>query len=159
MTMNCRPRVHIQSMIWATDRIGMEILLYPSYALVEKYQEELAGKDTAPVPSMKHAGMNSCPHEYWDAVAIEVYATGLLQTAGYKVDSMMLAYHSSKHYETECLGGQNLQGHGMYYGMDFHPYDTFFLKTNRNIDPLVIDRFTGWTDQWGYTSYEACDAK
>ena len=156
--MNCGPRPHVQSMIWATDRVGMEILLFPSAALVTKYEKELAGKETAPVPKMKHAGINSCPHEYWDAVAIEVYATGLLEAAGYKVDPMMLAYHSSVHYETECMGGNDLQGHENYYGMDFHPYDTIFLKTNRGVNPLVLDRFTGWTDTWGYSSHDACDA-
>ncbi len=149
MSMNCGPRVHVQSMIWATDRVGLEILLFPSDSLVKKYKEILADRDLSPVPKMKHAGINSCPHEYWDAVAIEVYATGLLQAAGYKVDPMMLAYHSSEHYETECAGSNDLQGHKKYYGMDFHPYDTIFVKTNRGVDPLVIDRFTGWTDQWG----------
>ncbi len=29
MTGNCWPPIHVQSMIWATDEIGMELLLHP----------------------------------------------------------------------------------------------------------------------------------
>ncbi|KAI9056223.1 hypothetical protein LZ554_001151 [Drepanopeziza brunnea f. sp. 'monogermtubi'] len=156
MTMNCAPRIHVQSMIWATDRVGLEVLLFPSEALKAKYLEVLGDRDHKPVPKMKVPGINSCPHEYWDAVAIEVYATGLLQTAGYKVDPIMMAYHSSKHYEQECVTTHDLQGHGRYYGMDIHPYDTIFVKTNRGNDPHVLKMLTEWTDQWGYTSFDAC---
>ncbi|PBP28305.1 hypothetical protein BUE80_DR000830 [Diplocarpon rosae] len=158
MSMNCSPRIHVQSMIWATDRVGMEILLFPSASLVEKYKKILGDRDHYPVPKMKVAGINSCPHEYWDAVAIEVYATGLMKAAGYKVDPMMMAYHSSEKYEVECAQTDDLQGHEKYYGMDMHPYDTIFVKTNRGLDPLVLERLTNWTDQWGYTSYDTCKA-
>ncbi|OWP01189.1 hypothetical protein B2J93_5469 [Marssonina coronariae] len=158
LTMNCRPRVHIQSMMWATDRVGMEILLFPSASLVEKYKEILGDRDTAPVPKMKVAGINSCPHDYWDAVAVEVYATGLLQTAGFKVNPIMMAYHTSEKYEEQCGSVPDLLGPGDYYGMDLHPYDTIFHKTNRGLNELVLERLTSWADQSGYSSYDACKA-
>ena len=157
--MNCNIRNHIQSMIWAYDRTTIELLLFPSADLVKKYKEILGPyvlDPVTPVPAMTAPGINSCPHEYWDAVAIEVYATGLIQAAGYKVDAMMYAFHSSKNYQQECKQNGDVLVHGRYYGMDLHPYDTVFAKTNRGIGPWVLERLTDWTDGNGYTSYDHC---
>ncbi|KAG4433523.1 hypothetical protein IFR05_011006 [Cadophora sp. M221] len=159
MTMNCNIHNHIQSMIWAYDRTTIEILLFPSAPLVKKYKEILGPyvlDPVTPVPAMTAPGINSCPHEYWDAVAIEVYATGLIQAAGYKVDAMMFAFHSSAKYQETCQENGDVLVHERYYGMDLHPYDTVFAKTNRGIGPLVLERLTDWTDGNGYTSYDRC---
>lgn len=157
--MNCNIHNHIQSMIWAYDRTTIEILLFPSAPLVKKYREILGPyvlDPVTPVPAMTAPGINSCPHEYWDAVAIEVYATGLIQAAGYKVDAMMFAFHSSAKYQETCQENGDVLVHERYYGMDLHPYDTVFAKTNRGIGPLVLERLTDWTDGNGYTSYDRC---
>jgi hypothetical protein len=159
--MNCRPVHHIQSMIWATDRIGLETLLFPSPELIEKFKESLPVKDPAsPVPAMETPGINSCPHEYWKAVAIEVYATPLIKAAGYKVDAMMTAFHSAtrEEYEKQCVGNYDgdVLSNEHYYGISLHPYDTIFAKTNRGNDPLTLERMTDWVRGMNYSSYDHC---
>ena len=159
MTLGCRPLAHVQSMIWATDRIGLETLLFPSATLVEKFKSELPPHDSShPVPPWESPGINFCPHEYWKAVAAEVYATPLLRSAGYKIDVMMTAYHSIPNYEVACrqwMDGDMLSK-GHYYGMDLHPFDAIFAKTNRGNDPITLEKMTTWTDERRYSSYDYC---
>jgi hypothetical protein len=161
--MNCQYQNHIQSMIWAFDRAGLEVLLYPSNSTVDRLHEILATRPLppgAPLPSLGIPGINSCPHLYWDAVAIEVYATSLVKAAGYKVAAMMSAYHGStpEAYEAQCEsnGDVLVGGGGGYYGTDLHPFDTLFAKTNRNIAPATLARMTEWMDGRGYSSYDFC---
>ncbi|CZT12330.1 uncharacterized protein RCO7_09049 [Rhynchosporium graminicola] len=165
MTMNCHIRPHIQSMIWAYDRTTIDFLLFPSAELVTKYQEILhpyIPDPYTPVPNMTAPGINSCPDKYWDAVAIEVYAAGLVKAAGYKVDAMMMAYHAGEVQRgdytngQECFKNADTLGSGRYYGIDIHPFDTVFAKTNRGIAPKVLERMTEWTDASGYSSYDHC---
>lgn len=160
--MNCQYENHIQSMIWATDRAGLEVLLFPSNKTVENLKEILAKRplpEGAPLPPLGIPGINSCPHLYWDAVAIEVYATSLIKAAGYKVSAMMSAYHSqsSEGYEAICeKNGDILVPDKGYYGMDIHPFDTLFAKSNRNIAPDTLKLLTEWMDGRGYSSYDYC---
>lgn len=154
--MNCAPRVHLQSMILATDRIGLEILLFPSKSLTKKFRDAIGDAVYLPVPKMAHPGINSCPVGYWDAVSMEVHSTGLLQTAGYQVDTMMMAYHKEKDYQQHCGGWGDVQGPHQYFGINLHPYDTMFTKTNRHLDELTIKLYTEWVDGAGYKSYESC---
>ena len=159
MTLACRPNSHVQSMIWALDRISLEILLFPSDELIEKFRDELPPHDfNTPVQEIEKPGINSCPHDYWSAVALEVFATPLIRSAGYEVDVLMAAYHSIPDYEEACrdwLDGDVLY-HEHYYGMDLHPFDSVFTKTNRGSDPLVLAKMTEWTDQRNYSSYDFC---
>jgi hypothetical protein len=150
-------------MIWATDRIGLEILLFPSQQLIQAFNASLPPhNDAGPVPAMETPGINSCPHEYWKAVAIEVYSTPLIRAAGYEVDAMMAAFHGNEKgtegYEKECLATGDVLFPGAYYGMNLHPFDTIFTKTNRGNDPLVLQRLTDWTKGRGYSSYDHCHA-
>jgi hypothetical protein len=161
--MNCQPWLppHVQSMIWAMDRTGLEILLFPSAQLIEKLKPTLPPhSDKSPVPAMEIPGIDSCPEEYWKAVAIEVYATPLIRAAGYEVDVLMLAFHgndaSVDEYEKQCFGNGDVLFPGGYYGTDLHPFDTLFAKTNRGTGELVLERLTKWTDARGYSSYDHC---
>jgi hypothetical protein len=163
MTMNCQYQNHIQSMIWATDRVGIEVLLFPSNETVSNLRTLLAKRplpEGAPLPELGIPGINSCPHLYWDAVAIEVYATSLIKAAGYKASAMMAAYHSttSEEYEAHCEGNGDVLvgGGGGYYGMNLHPFDTLFAKTNRAIAPETLLLMTEWMDGRGYSSYDFC---
>ncbi|KAH8746329.1 hypothetical protein BGZ57DRAFT_972847 [Hyaloscypha finlandica] len=65
MTANCWPQIHVQSMILATDDIGMEVLLFP--------------------PPEAHK---------IHAVRAEVGSSVLMTTVGHKLDAMMAAYHT-----------------------------------------------------------------
>lgn len=159
MTLACRPSIHVQSMVWATDRIGMEILLNPSPELTAKFMAELPPHDDSwPIPAPEKAGIASCPHEYWKAVSVEVFSTPLIRSAGYEVDVMMTAYSSIPEYEVACRKWKNgdVLLPGTYWDMSIHPFDTIFIKTNRGVDPVILNRLTEWTDNRKYSSYDYC---
>jgi hypothetical protein len=148
-------------MLWATDRIGMETLLFPSKELNEKFRAELPPHNNSmPVPEPESAGIVSCPHEYWKAVAVEVYATPLIQSAGYEIDVLMTAYQSIPEYEEACRGwlDGDMLFPNQYWGMNLHPFDTIFAKTNpnRRNDPFVVNKLTEWADYRKYSSYDYC---
>jgi len=160
MTLGCRPNAHVQSMIWATDRVGLETLLFPSEELKTKFFADLPPHDdTSPVPAPEVAGINACPHEYWKAVAIEVFATPLIRSAGYEVDVLMTAYKSIPEYETACRdrGDGDVLNTGKYWDMSIHPYDSIFTKTNREHDAVTVDKYTEWAEVRKYSSYDYCN--
>lgn len=165
--MNCWPNPHVQSMIWATDSTGLELLLYPP-ATTPNHAEWIerlphldgwpgsAGKDhdfSAP-----EVGINSCFNSYFAAVEAEVGASSIIMSAGYRLDAMLARFHSDPEYAEHCDPNRNedmLMDKG-YEGTNLHPYETIFAKTNRGIDPLTLDRHTRWTDAEGYSSYDFC---
>jgi hypothetical protein len=131
-------------MIWATDIIGLDLLLNPP-ADPSKSNEE------------KPVGINHC-FEGWDeAVAGEIGASGVITGAGYKLDVMMAAFHGYDYVE-KCDPRKNgdVLWEGAYEGTNIHPYDTMFLKTNRNIDPTMVNKMTEWTDGSKYSSWDHC---
>jgi hypothetical protein len=181
--MNCQaPVPHIQSMFWALDRAALETLLFPSDELVATFKESLPEKDPKePVPEMESPGINSCPHKYWKAVAIEVYATPLLEAAGFEVDAMMSAFHgfgdALARGESVDIGGGDVKKGTMrkgtgyesicgdtldplfehqYWGTTIHPFDTVFAKTNRDSNMEIVERLTQWTAGRAYSSYDVC---
>jgi hypothetical protein len=160
MTVNCQaPVPHIQSMIWATDRVGIETLLFPTEEQIDRLKGSLPPrKEDEPVPEMESPGINSCPHEYWKAVAIEVYATPLLKAAGYKIDAMMAAFHGSENYEDECTDYMDVVYEGAYFGMNLHPYDSIFTKANRGglTGTYAMEKYSEWMKARKYSSYDYC---
>lgn len=135
-------------MIWALDRVGLELLLFPP-------QPTGTPENPAPEPVV---GINDCFHTWDSAVNAEVHASKIVTDAGYKVDVMMSAFHGVDNYAAKCdserLGDVLWNGH--YQGTNVHPFETIFLKTNRDIDPILMERLTTWTDGSNYTSWEMC---
>nr|XP_036578224.1 uncharacterized protein CTRU02_11725 [Colletotrichum truncatum]KAF6785425.1 hypothetical protein CTRU02_11725 [Colletotrichum truncatum] len=149
MTGNCWPRFHVQSMIWATDDIGIDLLLHPP---PNSSDPDQFGNENDAV------GLAGCYDGWNHAVHAEVGATGLFTKQGYEVDLMMTAFHSSKKYIEECDTSHNgdVLWNGAYFGTNVHPYETIFIKANRNIDPVLIDHLTTWQQASGYSSYDVC---
>lgn len=167
-------------MLWAIDRAGLETLLFPSEELVEYFSDALPAHDpNGRVPEMSSPGINSCPHEYWKAVAIEVYATPLIKAAGYKVDAMMSAYRgfgealargeeidiggkedeqlrTGSGYESICAETRDPLWEGSYWGTTIHPFDTVFAKTNRDNNARILENLSRWTAGRNYSSYDVC---
>lgn len=161
MTGNCWPTFHIQSMIWATDIIGLTTLLFPPAEAIAKLSTEpllLASADVKrPIPA-PFPGINSCFHTWGSAVAAEVGSSAIIKAAGYKLDVMMSAYHSSPTYEEDCDSSENgdVLFDKKYFGTNVHPFETVFIKTNRDIDPIGLIRLTEWTKGRKYSSYDFC---
>jgi hypothetical protein len=74
MSYNCHGgKGHVQSMVWALDRIGIEILMKPE----------------------AQGGIGYwCPYDMVDAIGGEIRSTPAIINAGYEVDAMNLVYHS-----------------------------------------------------------------
>lgn len=163
MTANCVPTFHIQSMIWATDIIGLKTLLFPSDAVLEAYalnpplpfNEEKAEHDkTHP----QKPGMNICFSDMTSAVTAEIGASTLIKAAGYKVGAVMSAYHDMERYEEVCNSSRegDLLYDKKYFGTNVHPFETMFMKSNRKIDEVGLARHSEWVDERGYSSYDFC---
>jgi hypothetical protein len=120
-------------MLFATDRRGINLLLSP---------ESLA----------------NCYNDKDLAITAEVRSTSLITGAGYKVDVMMLAFQSSPNYATTCKHG-DLLWEGKYFSTSMHPYETIFLKANRDIRPQTFDMLTTKAAQMGYNSNNVCKRK
>ncbi|KAL0939761.1 uncharacterized protein CTRU02_206371 [Colletotrichum truncatum] len=157
ITANCYPRFHVQSMIWATDRIGMELLLDPFQGLAASVGDGWGSREDL-------VGLGGCYNEYIKAIHAEIGSTSIITGAGYKVDVMMTSYHgiSTPDPRTYCTSipshVQDTLREGEYFGFTIHPYETIFIKTNRNINPAQIEHLSRWMGNGGYTSYEKCKA-
>jgi hypothetical protein len=158
--MNCWPNPHVQSMIWALDSIGLNLLLYPPST--SNYDEWIGRMPHAPgwdqdirTPVI---GLNGCFNSYFTAVTAEVGATGIVRDAGYDVDVMLTRFHSRPHYIQYCNPeeDENMLLENGYNGINVHPFETLFMKTNRGVSPLVIERLTEWIDGAKYSSYDVC---
>lgn len=149
MTANCWPQFHVQSMIWATDSVGLGLLLYPPQPA--KIPEGLP-------ENWKEVGINGCFHTWDEAVHAEVFSTQIIRDAGHKVAVMMSAFYSDEKYIDHCDSGGNgdVLWNGKYFGANVHPYETIFMKTNRDIDPVLIDKLTNWKSGEEYSSFNYC---
>jgi hypothetical protein len=150
-------------MIWATDIIGLTTLLFPSASAIS--QLSLAPLLSAsidverPIPA-PFPGINACFHKWGDAVAAEVGSSAIIKASGYKLDVMMSAYHGSTTYEKDCNSSVNgdVLFDKKYFGTNVHPFETVFIKTNRDIDPVGLMRLTEWTKGRKYSSFDFCHA-
>jgi lipopolysaccharide biosynthesis protein len=132
MTMNCRgdlPR-HVQSMILATDSLGLATLLTPD-------------------------GIGNCPQDMNQAVYFETRLTSLIKADGYKVSVMMAMGNSYEGWVDDCAQG-DVTVPGAYDGMNIHPYETMFVKTKRGADPKMLELLTKWHNGSNYSSYDYC---
>lgn len=150
MTGNCWPKFHVQSMIWATDITGVELLLFPpkTTKITPLFPDE------TPRPEV---GINDCFHDWDSAVHAEIHASQIILDAGYELDVMMSAFHVGEYIE-HCDNKTNgdVLWQGKYEGTNVHPYETIFLKTNRDIDPVLMERLTSWHTRSNYSSYDYC---
>ncbi|CZT46459.1 uncharacterized protein RSE6_06886 [Rhynchosporium secalis] len=170
MTANCWPTFHIQSMIWATDLIGITTLLFPPKKALDylSTHPHYAPRSSSS-PEKRHTrstspstifGINGCFSTWHSAVRAEVSSTSLILASGYKVDALMLAYQGLPRYKENlsCKENQDLLFPGNYFGIDVHPFETVFMKANRDVSPKVLERYSEWMEAKKYSSYDVCKA-
>lgn len=153
LTANCWPHFHVQADVWATDFVGMELLMHPPAPGPNSTVDDFAERN-APV------GLATCYPDLNRAVHAELGATRVMLDAGWKVDLMMSAFHGIANYSSWCDPQQHgdLLWQNKYFGMNAHPYETLFVKTNRDIDPVMIERLTDWHWRSAWRSWDACGA-
>ncbi len=70
----------------------------------------------------------------------EIPLTGYIEDAGYKTAVLMTSYLA----DPKACDTDDMNYPGQYHGMNFHPYELVFIKTNRAIDPNALDKYTEW---------------
>ena len=156
-------------MVWATDRAGMSLLLYPPsdsprhdkwMDILFTHAMDFPKPDDYKVsdPDWVEQGLNMCFPNRQLAVEAEIGATGIIFGAGKKVDVMLMKFQTEPDYIAHCsrLGAWDPQGEGAYDGASIHPFETLFLKTNRGISPRLVELMTEWMDQMNYSSFDYC---
>ncbi|TDZ39154.1 hypothetical protein CTRI78_v010673 [Colletotrichum trifolii] len=152
MTLNCVPRLHVQSMIFATDDVGIGILLDPTIATSASEDDRFGSKDD-PV------GLSGCYSDWNAAVHAEVGTTGLIMKAGYEVDVMMTALRPEGGAEEYCRANPesgDMLWDKKYFGSNIHPYETIFIKANRDVDPELMSSMTQWHLRMETSSFDVC---
>ncbi|KAI8586056.1 hypothetical protein BDZ88DRAFT_445140 [Geranomyces variabilis] len=128
-------RPHVQSMLLATDRVGLTLLL------------------DGP------GGFAECPNTWRAAVAIELATADRIWAAGYDVDVAMTAFHAKGLYDDLCsCVHDNPLGKGAYFGTTMHPYETMFAKTKHPADLALVEQLTKIHDRLKPVSPAACAA-
>lgn len=129
----------------------MSILLDPDLAYSVPADDHWGDKDT-PV------GLSFCHQTMDQAVHTEIGSTRLILSQGYEVDALMTAYASANSPQGYCEHGQfeDILYDKKYYGSNVHPYETVFIKSNRNIDPVLLDKMTEWHMSRNISSWDSC---
>jgi hypothetical protein len=142
MTINCvdvRPR-HIQSMILATDQVGMNILLG------QRSEDTIISSNDTSSMTYTNTGIDACPQNMDEAVNIEVSLTPLIQSHNYTVRAMMAEYWSKQDYEADCTNGDINAAKGAYEGGDLGVFETLFIKTRWGVEADQTERLSRWYD-------------
>ena len=144
-TYRCDPVQHVQSMVMATDRIGINVLLHGN---TSDHNEPL--DTTGPTFNWHNLkGLSYCAGNHFSAIETEISLTNLMYKAGYQVRVLMSQSMTSPTFYEYCILG----GWG-----DVHPYEVIFTKANINInlDYPLLKKLSTWHDNSGYTSWDVC---
>lgn len=139
-------------MLLATDDVGMSILLDPDLALSASV-DDFYGTSKDPV------GFSPCFTTMKKAVHAEIGITSLILSQGFEVEVMMTAPYSAPSFDEFCDRSgwpDDFWYNDRYFGANIHPYETVFMKANRDIEPVLLDRLTEWHLRGNMTSWETC---
>lgn len=147
LTANCDPTYskHVQSIMLATDRAGLDIIM----------------------PALQ------CQASLWEAVLEgELKITDMVREAGYEampIFSIRPTFGKQTNDFWNSCDFMDVFYEGRMSGSDVIPYDTIFVKTKRTVQypgapPLpfgargqkVLDILTDWADKSNYSSYDYC---
>jgi hypothetical protein len=150
---------HVQSMVLATDRIGIEILLAgnetdSSSETDPRYMEYYLGNPESLV------GLSGCPASKFHAVSAEISLTHLIRRRGYKVTVLMTSAISDAMPKTDSdNNGAHLEANS-YNLASVHPYEIVFIKARagweNSMDNKLLNKITEWHDKLNYSSWQVC---
>jgi Glycosyl-transferase family 4 len=130
VTLNCpdgvgRKLPHIQTMIWATDQTGLQLILANNIL--------------------------AC-HNKEGTLKAEGDISRVMLEAGYNIESLQLKYQGLSwperfSFENPCtnVSLDVFYGEGGYDGMTIHPLEALFYKTNRGTGASMLQRYTKWS--------------
>jgi hypothetical protein len=152
---------HVQSMVIATDKIGIKILLEgnatdTSFESDPQFVEVYEGNPNSLV------GLSACPTSKFRAVSAEISLTNLIRRAGYKVAVLMT---SATSVQVQGLHGNDFDdsmnlstnSHNL---ASVHPYEIIFIKARKgwsdSVDMGMLERLTNFHDNLNYSSWRIC---
>jgi hypothetical protein len=149
----CVPKTHVQSMVFATDDVGMKVLVKGNETDTTNLTDSHYRAIAAGNPDSFN-GLSKCATDKFKAVSAEISLTNLIYRAGYKALVVRTASMASPTFYEDCLNHTITDWDG-------HPYDTVFVKANENaaFDRKQLDDLTTFHDGWGYSSWESCRKK
>lgn len=127
--------LHLQSMVLATDATGLSII-HPQLGCYETMMAAISHGEIGATQALLSAG--------YGAVAMQSSWNGYPIFAK-KLGSAEMHERCSAVLE-ETGGDPSLRG--AYLGGEVHPYELIFIKTNRQLSPAVLDRFTALHDKY-----------
>jgi len=142
----------IQSMITATDSIGMNVLLKANPTNMYNRSHDI---DTDDVDAASLVGLSKCYNEKNKAVSAEISLSNLMHKFAFKTYALMAAAANNPQYQLVTYVPDVLN-ENTYFGMNVHPYETLFMKSNRNIEKDVITNLTEWHHNSQYSSWKVC---
>jgi hypothetical protein len=125
-TLNCQLKIHIQSMLLAFTKETLDIL-YNSLGCFETKLDAIDSGEITYSQNILKAGKN----------------LKVLTTFWQDHD-----FRNATHTASKCqeFGPYDSIWPNAYQGMDYHPYELVFIKTNRDIAKVAIEEFTKWKD-------------
>ncbi|KAI0851002.1 hypothetical protein F5Y00DRAFT_268057 [Daldinia vernicosa] len=156
-TATCHPKFHIHPTIWATDSVGMALLLNPPKPpSADPYNTGRGSSSSSQV-----VALGGCYASQAQATRGGIEATSVVKKAGYKVDALMAAFHHGRtgSYEDDC--SEDWVKESMLYkhshGKTAHPYETLFIKADSDVDPGALATHTEWyKPHGGNGSWDMC---
>lgn len=141
----------------------------------------IIGTDKTGLGSMYEDGTFDCPDDMWNAQGQEVQMASKIMNHGWEINAWLVspltrrpypsfpaspltqlqtALHGDPSYEDRphCaqFGNDDHLFNGAYFGFDVHPYETIFVKANRNVNPAMLGKMTEWHGRMNYSSYDYC---
>lgn len=95
------------------------------------------------------------------AIHGELGLSDLIESQGYEVDALLAAYQGHPTPANYCFENgspEDILYDNRYYGSNVHPYELVFIKANRNIDPILLEKMTMWHLNQNETSWDTCEA-
>jgi len=106
---------HLQAMLLATDRTGIDLLLDP-------------------------LGLAACHDDYKTAVGTELHLTNLIWQGGYEVEALMNMWDEEDDFAERCTA----KNPTMYYAGGYLPLtETLFTKTKK-LPKGIADKYSQW---------------
>lgn len=132
---------HVQSMVFATDTVGLELLFLPTEALA------------LPIFAVRNW------RNYSDTIKeLEIGMSEAFRNAGFGVRAVSMS-ELVVEVQSRQDGNNGLGLHGdlqfekLYFGHDINPLDSLFWKTNRGYTPAYARQYDQWLDLWSKTTH------
>jgi hypothetical protein len=134
---------HVQSMVFATDRVGLELLFLPT--------------QTKPEPLFSVRNL----HGYNETIRkLEIGMSEAMRDAGFNVRAISMSELIMEKISRQDADNGGLGLHGdmqfenLYFGHNLNPLETLFWKTNRGYRSKITSQYDHWLDTWAKTRAE-----